>query len=122
MLLKGVNVVSYNVSDWEGAKRFYNETLGLPEIFLMDDIGWAEYGNADEAHIAISRSETPPGQDGGATVVFTVDDAHAAVEELRSRGVRVGEVVVIPGMVAYADFFDPEGNRLQVVQSLGEGQ
>ena len=83
-LFKGINVVQYNVTDWEGAKKFYKDTLGLaPVAFLSDEAGWMEFGAEHETHLAINRWEGPdpvPPRNGGATVVFTVDDASRVVE------------------------------------------
>ena len=114
-LFKNINVVSYNVSNWEQAKKFYGETLGLGEpAFLSDEAGWAEYGGENETHFALNKSDSPASGNGGATAVFTVDDAYKAVEELRKRGVKCEDVIPIPGMVTYATFYDPEGNKLQM--------
>jgi hypothetical protein len=49
---------------------------------------------------------------------FSVPDAFAAVNELRKRGVKLDDVVSIPNMVTYADFYDPDGNRLEVAGPL----
>jgi predicted enzyme related to lactoylglutathione lyase len=118
LLFKKLEAVSYNVTDWQQAKKFYGETLGLPvAAFLGDKVGWMEFGEKDGTHLAISLWGGPdavPPREGGATVVFAVDDARQAVEELRKRGVKCDDVVMIPGMVAYATFYDPEGNRLQI--------
>jgi predicted enzyme related to lactoylglutathione lyase len=114
-LFKNINVVSYNVSDWEQSKKFYGETLGLgAPAFLSDEFGWAEYGGGNETHLALNKSDAPPAGNGGATVVFSVEDAYKAVEELRKRGVKCEDVIPIPGMVTYATFYDPEGNKLQM--------
>jgi len=117
-LFNKLEVVSYNVTDWGQAKKFYGETLGLPvAAYLGDEVGWMEFGEKDGTHLAISLWTGPgpvPPREGGATVVFAVDDAHAAVVELRKRGVKCDNPVAIPGMVTYATFYDPEGNRLQV--------
>ena len=122
-LFKNINVVSYNVSQWEQAKQFYGETLGLgAPAFLSDEFGWAEYGGENETHLALNKSDSVPAGSGGATVVFAVDDAYQAVEELRKRGVRCEDVVPIPGMVTYATFYDPEGNKLQMAGPPPESQ
>lgn len=114
-LFKNINVVSYNVSNWEEAKKFYGETLGLGEpIFLSDEFGWAEYGAENETHLALNKSEKSSAGAGGAVCVFTVDDAYKAVEELRKRGVNCKDVEAVPEMVTYATFYDPEGNVLQL--------
>ena len=116
-LLKELQVVSYNITNWQQAKKFYGETLGLPvAAFMGDEVGWMEFGEKDGTHLAISlwNDPKPPSREGGATVVFSVDDAYKAVEELRRRGVKCENVEAIPNMVTYANFFDPEGNRLQL--------
>src|SRR5512143_1957284 len=110
--------VSYNVSDWQRAKKFYGETLGLPvAAFISDEVGWMEFGEQNNTHLAIGLWQGPgplPQGDGGGIAIFGVDDAYAAINELRERGVRCEDVVAIPQMVTYANFYDPDGNRLQV--------
>jgi len=117
-MFKSLGWVSYNVTDWQRAKKFYGETLGLPVAWFQDDkVGWMEFGEKEGTHIAINLWQGPdpvPPRDGGAIAIFSVDDAYKAVAELRKRGVKCEDVHAVPGMVTYATFFDPEGNRLQV--------
>jgi predicted enzyme related to lactoylglutathione lyase len=99
-ILRDVVNVSYNVVNWEQAKEFYSMTLELPVFFGADEFGWFEYGAEDKTRLAISRWDGPdpvPPRNGGATVVFAVDDANAAVETLRSRGVKCDDPIAIPG-------------------------
>lgn len=115
-LFKDVNVVQYHVSDWERAKRFYMDVLGWPVAFLSDEAGWMEFGEEGKTHLAINRWEENvplPPREGGALGVLTVEDAAAAVAALRARGIRCDDAVIIPGMVAYGTFYDPDGNRVQ---------
>ena len=119
-LLKGLSVVSVPVTSWVKAKAFYQEKLGLPIAFdAGDEVGWCEFGEHGHTTFAISlwRDATPPVR-GGTIPVFAVDDCAKAVTELRRRGVKVADPVTYPGMVIYADFYDPEGNLLQIAQSL----
>lgn len=117
-LFSKVDIVSYDVTDWQRAKKFYSETLGLPVAeFYGDEVGWMEFGEKAGSHLAISKwmEDRPmPKCMGGATVVFMVPDAYETVKELRSRGVHCEDVVPVPGMVTYANFYDPDGNKLQV--------
>jgi predicted enzyme related to lactoylglutathione lyase len=117
-LLKSLVDVSYEVSDWQRAKKFYSETLGLPvAAFISDEVGWMEFGEKDNTHLAISLWREPeplPSREGGGIAIFSVEDAYAAIKELRKRGVRCDDVIAIPDMVTYASFYDPDGNRLQV--------
>jgi predicted enzyme related to lactoylglutathione lyase len=115
-LFKNVSVVSYNVENWERAKKFYAETLEWPMIYGNDEIGWIEYGVDEKTHISINRWEGPdpvPPKNGGGTAVFNVDDAFKTTAELRARGVRCDDAMNIPGVVCFGTFYDPEGNRLQ---------
>ena len=117
-LLKGLNTVSVAVTHWAAAKAFYHDTLGLPILFDIEEVGWCEFGEDGKTTFAINlwRDATPPVR-GGTIPVFNVDDCLQAVAELRKRGVKVADPVTIPGMVIYADVHDPEGNLFQVVQS-----
>ncbi len=116
--IKKLSIVSYTVSDWQRAKKFYAETLGLPvAAFITDEVGWMEFGEKDDVHLGIMLWRSPgpmPKGPGGGIAVFSVDDAYAAVAELRRKGVKCDEVIAVPNMVTYADFYDPDGNRLQV--------
>lgn len=123
-LLKKLGLVSYPVQNWEEAKKFYGETLGLPVAWFMgDEAGWVQYGDDQGAQLAISlwRDATPPVR-GGAMAIFDVDDVAQAVAELRAKGVRCDDPITIPQMVTYADIYDPEGNRLQLVKSPPDAQ
>ena len=115
-LFKSVNVVSLDVVDWERAKKFYRDTLGWPVAFSSDEAGWEEYGRDHEAHVSITLWRDPktlPPKRGGTTLVLTVEDAHAVTTALRAKGIKCDEVTVIPGMVTYGAFYDPEGNMIQ---------
>ncbi len=115
-----ITVVSYNVSDWERAKKFYGETLGLPAALVMDEAGWAEFGFPNQTHLAINKWQGPapmPTGGGGAAAVFSSLNARQAVEHLRAQGVRCDDAVEIPGMVIFANFYDPDGNRLQLAET-----
>ncbi len=114
------NVVSVNVTDWDRARKFYHETLGLPIAAEIEGVGWLEFGLPNQIHFALNKWNGPepaPTNSGNGTLIFGVDDARAVVEKLKAKGVRCEEVVEIPGMIIYGTFYDPEGNRFQVAQS-----
>lgn len=117
-LLKDLGYISYDVTDWQRSKKFYGETLGLPvAAFINDEVGWMEFGKKGETHLAISQWRGPgplPPRGGGGIAIYSVEDAYATIKELRRRGVRCDDVVAIPEMVTYANFYDPDGNTLQV--------
>jgi catechol-2,3-dioxygenase len=115
-MFKNLNVVSIQVVDFEAAKKWYDDVLGWPVSFTSDEAGWHEYGRDNESHVSLNRWDPTwgPAPQNGAIPVFTVDSATAAIEALRAKGVKCDDVVVIPGMVSYGTFYDPEGNKLQV--------
>ncbi len=104
----------YQVSDFEAAKAFYGDVLGLKQVFEMD--GWVEFSHADgAAAIGLARQTT---DEKGATVVLKVDNLDRARDHLIARGVRFeGEIEEVSGVVRIATFRDPSGNRLQIIQS-----
>jgi len=114
-LFKNVNVVNIIVSDWERAKKFYGGVLDWPVAIASDDFNWVEYGRENESHVSISRWPGPGPMPEGqrTTLVLTVDDADAVTRELRARGIRCDDVQVVPGMVSYGAFYDPDGNQIQ---------
>lgn len=120
-LFNNVNVVSYYVTDWQQAKKFYQDLLDWPVVFSSDEVGWVEFGKMNETHISISRWDGPepvPPKLGGATAVFAVEDAIETTRLLRARGIRCDDPVTIPGMVCYGTLYDPEGNRLQFASNV----
>ena len=117
---KKVEVAYVYVRDWESAKKFYNEILNWPIAYSDDEMGWVEYGVDSETHFSISRwddKDTLPSRGLGTTIVFTVENAQATTDLLRSKGVRCDDPVTIPGVVTFGTFYDPEGNRLQFASS-----
>ena len=114
-LFRNVNVISIHVTDYEAAKKWYTDILDWPVAFSSDEAGWHEFGRDNETHVSLNRWDQAwgPTPQRGATAVFSVDDAHSTTAALRAKGVKCDDVVVIPNMVTYGTFYDPEGNSLQ---------
>jgi predicted enzyme related to lactoylglutathione lyase len=66
----------------------------------------------------IALGEGDPVEAGVAMV--DVDDVKADAERLREEGVNVGVVLELTGQMRLVDIFDPDGNRIQLSQALGE--
>jgi catechol 2,3-dioxygenase-like lactoylglutathione lyase family enzyme len=112
------------VDDFEKAKDFYGETLGLRYTVLDEENGLMTL------HLAGDRDtllyESPRFSPAGYTVLnFEVDDIDAAVDELSSRGVKFEQYdemsqdekgVMREGGPPIAWFKDPAGNVLAVLQ------
>ncbi|MFB9950783.1 VOC family protein [Rhizobium puerariae] len=115
-LFHGINVVSISVTDLERARLFYRHTLGLGEpLHDLPDAGWIEFSTgADGSNLSVTLAGPGWEPSTGTTVVLNVKDCHAAVDELRCRGVACGEPVVFEGHAVHASFHDPFGNRLQM--------
>ena len=113
------------VDDFEKAKDFYGETLGLRLTVLDEENGLMTL------HLAGDRDtllyESPRFSPAGYTVLnFEVDDIDAAVDELSSRGVKFEQYdemtqdekgVMREGGPPIAWFKDPAGNVLSVLQA-----
>ena len=114
-IFKGINVVSISVSDLDRARAFYRDLLGLGEpLYDLPEAGWIEFSTGSAENLSVTRAEPGWKPSFGTTLVLNVADCHAAVAELRERGVACDEPVVFPGFVTFASFYDPFSNRLQM--------
>jgi catechol 2,3-dioxygenase-like lactoylglutathione lyase family enzyme len=109
--------VWYLVRDFDAARGFYTDKLGFDETFVDEDGGWAKLERGD-MRIAIAEGE--PSADGGVAAI-DVDDVKAEAERLRADEVEVGVVLELHDEVRVLDVFDPDGNRVQLVEELRSG-
>ena len=105
--------VWYRVRDLAAARDFYTAKLGFTETYLDGDGRWAKL---ERGGMRIALAEGEPEDAGVATI--DVDDAKAEAERLRSEDVEVGTVLELHNEVRLLDVFDPDGNRVQLVQQL----
>jgi catechol 2,3-dioxygenase-like lactoylglutathione lyase family enzyme len=105
--------VWYRVRDLAAARAFYTGKLGFTETYLDEEGGWA---NLERAGMQIALAEGEPEDAGVATI--DVDDAKAEAERLRAESVEVGTVLELHNEIRLLDVFDPDGNRLQLVEQL----
>jgi len=105
--------------DMEKAVAWYRDVLGFELLYKLDDMGWCELQSpVARVNVGLSQVEKPQVK-GGATLTFGVADIDAARKTLESRGVRFdGDTMTIPDMVRLATFYDPDGNKLMLYQSL----
>ena len=108
-----LELVPIPVSDVDRAKAFYAEKAGFNvDLDRRGDgelrvVQLTPQGSACSIAIGIGIVETPPGSVRGLHLV--VSDIDAARSQLLERGVEVGEVQDLGG-VLYAPFSDPDGN------------
>ncbi len=114
-----LELVPIPVSDVDRAKAFYAEKVGFnvdldvnadTDHRVSDEMRVVQLtprGSACSIAFGIGVVNTPPGSVQGLHLV--VSDINAARAELADRGVDVGEVQDLGG-VLYAPFSDPDGN------------
>ena len=106
--------VWYRVRDLDRALAFYRDTLGFEEVFVDFDDGWSRLRHGQ---MEIALAEGDPEESGGVAHV-DVADVKAVAERLRAAGIEVGVVLELHGQIRLVDVFDPDGNRVQLAQSL----
>jgi catechol 2,3-dioxygenase-like lactoylglutathione lyase family enzyme len=107
--------VWYHVRDLDAARVFYAEKLGFAETYVEEESRLAELERGG-MHIALEEGEPQ----GGGVAAVDVDDVREEVERLRSEGVEVGVVLELHNEVRLADVYDPDGNRIQLVEQISK--
>jgi len=107
-----VTRIWYQVRNLDEARAFYTGKLGFTETYTDDD--WAKLERGD-MQIAIAEGEPHPD---GPVASLDVEDLKTEAERLRDEQVEVGTVLELHDDVRVVDVFDPDGNRLQLVQQL----
>jgi catechol 2,3-dioxygenase-like lactoylglutathione lyase family enzyme len=107
--------VWYLVRDFDRGRDFYKRMLGFDETYVDWNDKWSKLENG-EMRIALAEGE--PVEAGVATI--DVNDVKADAERLREEGVEVGVVIELAGQMRIVDVFDPDGNRVQLAQPIGE--
>jgi catechol 2,3-dioxygenase-like lactoylglutathione lyase family enzyme len=113
--------------DLEASRRFYRDTLGL-EVIREDEDDRLVFRCGGGTQIAVTKS-TVGTSDTQTQMAWRVPDIHAAIDDLRARGVRIEEYeapdpVTTDGIADMghswaAWFIDPDRNVLAVVQPKG---
>ena len=113
--------------DLDAARHFYRDVLGL--VLVREDEGDRIVFRAGGGTQFVVTKSTVGTSDEQTQMAWRVPDIHAAVAELRSRGVRIEEYqapdpVTVDGIADMghswaAWFIDPSRNVLAVVQPKG---
>lgn len=111
--VSGVDFLTVFVKDYEAARQFYTEVLGLEQSVDYEKIPAGEYetGNLtlqvmDAASVGREFSPRPH------PLALHVDDVEAARSELEERGVAFHGETIDSGVCKMAIFEDPDGNLL----------
>jgi predicted enzyme related to lactoylglutathione lyase len=118
-MIKRVQNAYYVVSDMERAVKFYRDALGL-KVKFQDGAKWAQFDGGN-ASFSLSSPAESASAEGGAVVVFEVDDLTAAVKQVEASG---GTVTARRDMGSHGQTVtirDPEGNILQLFGRAAPG-
>jgi len=113
-----LELVTIPVSDVDRAKAFYVERAGFVadhDHVVQEGLRFVQLtppGSACSIAIGDGLTDVPPGS---AQAQLVVADIEIARDELRSRGVDVGDVQSFP-WGSFVFFADPDGNRWAVQQ------
>jgi predicted enzyme related to lactoylglutathione lyase len=117
-------------ADSERISNFYNQAFGWQIQMLGPEMN--NYVLATTSPSDDKGTPTQPGQINGGffqksddkpaqypSVVIDVEDIHEAMKKVNEAGGQViGEPVEIPGVGTYVSFYDTEGNRNSIMQSI----
>jgi len=113
-----LELVTIPVSDVDRAKAFYVDRAGFAadhDHIVQEGLRFVQLtppGSACSIAIGDGLTDVPPGS---AQAQLVVADIEIARDELRSRGVDVGDVQSFP-WGSFVFFADPDGNRWAVQQ------
>ena len=127
-MLKKIYATVLFVQDLEKCAAFYRDVLGLQSNF-HDEVAYSFPIGDDYLHLlALSEaadllqtdvSELASGNKPWGLLAVPVDDVHATYEELLAKGVKfLRPPVDQPWGLRTAHFTDPEGNVLEIHQSI----
>jgi glyoxylase I family protein len=115
MEFRGVHHVSINVDDVDKAGHFYLDVLGMEKL-PRPDFGfpgmWLDCGGQQVHLIQVENHAAPKGQH----FALGVEDIEATQRNLRAKGVKVSDIIDIPGAGRQAFFYDPAGNMIELNQ------
>ena len=114
-LVTGVDFITVPTRDFEAAKEFYGEVLGLPMSKTWGNMPAGEFETGNLT-IAVMQSDAfgLEFQPHSHPIALHVDDFDAARAELESRGIEFINETIDSGVCYQAHFRDPDGNSLGI--------
>ena len=114
---RAVDFVSYSVTDMDRSEAFYRDVLGLDVEVARGKpgtraAGFMEFDAGGTTIGLIQQPESFP----NAIVALAVEDVHAAVEELRGKGVPISMEPIETPVCFMAVVADPDGNQVLLHQ------
>jgi predicted enzyme related to lactoylglutathione lyase len=116
MKIRAVDFVGYHVSDLKRSVAFYRDILGLQFLADSSDVekGWAEFQIGNVTFDMLAFDPARAGTSSG--LALAVDDVKKALEELRSKGVKVVQEQYETRVCWGAGIADPDGNQIYLHQ------
>ena len=114
MIVERTDFISVPVTDMDRAKRFYEETLGLPRV---SERGFPEYQLGENVSVYLIRMEDVGGSYSGphtAHVALRVPDVAVTRRELEAKGVEFEGDILDTSVCHMAFFKDPDGNQFML--------
>lgn len=116
MDVERVDFISVPVTDTERSRKFYGETLGLPEIEHPEQ-GFPEFQLGENVSLYLLDMEKVGSSFTGphtASIAIRVADVHETQKELEAKGVEFRGEPMDTSVCHMAFFFDPDGNSLML--------
>ena len=116
-----VQLIKIPITDFDRARTFYRDVLGLEEEFAVEQYGWAQYkaGGIPLCLYVVGKGggEGKPG--GETNFHLAVDDAKSAFATLQKRGAQLPcELVSSDDGGSFFMVADPDGNSFKIVQRV----
>lgn len=122
-LVTGIDLLWYITPypEWQDARRFWTETLGLGETFRTDTSPhWALFDTNTTVRLGLGTPEVGQmGPAGSVAVILEVSDMDQAMTRLHRAGVEHSEDPADPGS-RLVSFYDPAGNQVQLHWTAAE--
>lgn len=114
---RGLDFVSYSVTDMDRSEAFYRDALGLDIELARGEPGTraSGYMEFDAGGTAISLTALPQLHP-NAIVALAVEDVGEAVAELRGKGVEIAMDPIETPVCFMAVVADPDGNKILLHQ------
>ncbi len=112
-LITGVDFITVSTKDFDKARDFYANVLGLEESKRWGSMPAQEFETGNLT-IAVMQSDAfgVEHSTNNSPIEFHVDDFEGAKAELESRGVTFAGDIIDSGVCHQAFFEDPDGNVL----------
>ena len=113
-----IAAVRYAVDQWQAAKRFYSEVVGLTLLDSDDGTGHAKYDTEGGPPLELVRQPVSAGTGRGAIVSLACPDVEVLRARLVEAGARVDDDLLESRTARRLTFYDPDGNAIEAVQRL----